>query len=537
MTTSASRPVHLACLVALAVLAGCREQPPSELVLVVDTNLSAVDVDEVVITVTGSQTQTVDVSLNDPNAPAFPLTLGLVQSAESGAVKVSARAMRQGSMVVQQDADTTFADGEQKTLRLVLLDDCVGISCDSSSEPLTCNAGACVTATVSGAALPAWTGAPPPRPGPSPLTPIGGRTLWANGWHSCANEGGTLYCWGQNTDGEIGDGSQLNASFRQPVTGISNPASIGLGQLTTCACDQSGQAWCWGRNVEGELGTGGPSATSTKPVKVPGLTDCRQIAGGANHTCALHADGTVSCWGSNASGQLGQPPANVPQTCAEGSGPGVPCLPSPARIAGLANVTAIGAGEQYTCALQADRTVVCWGDNSDGQLGDGTTTGRAAPAPVAGLGTDVVELAVGRFFSCVRHQDGTVSCWGGGGSGQLGNGASASSSKPVALAGIQDALQLGLGRDHACVLRDSGTVWCWGANNFGQLGTGTTVGSTSPVQVVGLSQIGTLAVGSVHSCARSTGGQVFCWGQNLANQLGDGSATNRTAPVNVAGFM
>ena len=531
--------MSITCASAVA-LVGCHGGPPSEIVVVVDTNLSATDLDEVVISVTGSQTQTVDVPLNAPGAPAFPLTLGLVPAGDPGKVTVTAIGKRQGALVVQQQADTGFVEGAQKMLALNLLDECVGIPCDSTAEPMTCNAGACASAAVPAFALSSWTGTAPPRPGPSPATPIGGRVLWASGWHSCANEGGVLYCWGQNADGQIGDGTQRNANSRHAVMGIgdlADLASVGMGQFTTCACRRDGTAWCWGRNIEGELGTGAASATSTTPVQVPGITDCVQITGGANHTCARHADGTVSCWGSNASGQLGQLASNPTTTCTESSGAKIPCLPSPAQVPNLANVADVGAGEQHTCVRKADRTVACWGDNAQGQLGDGTKTARSAPAAVIGLGTDVVELAVGRFFACARHATGKVSCWGGNGSGQVGDGTTVDATHPMALAGLSDVRHLALGRDHGCLVRDSQTVWCWGGNAFGQLGNGTIAGSLTPVPVTGLTNIEAIAVGSVHSCARSTAGQVSCWGENVVNELGDGTTTNRWQPVSVAGFM
>ncbi len=531
--------ISIACAAAVS-LAGCHGGAPSEIVVVVDTNLTAGDIDEVVISVTGSQTQTVDVPLQNPGAPPFPLTLGLVPGGDLWTVTVSATAKLRGATVVQQQADTEFVGGAPKMLALNLFAECVGVACDSTAQPMTCHTGACGSTVVPGYALSSWTGAPPPRPEPSPFTPIGGRVLWANGWHSCANESGVLYCWGQNGDGQIGDGTQRNASSRHPVTGVgdlSNLASLGMGQFTTCACRHDGTAWCWGRNIEGELGTGAASATSTTPVQVPGITDCVQITGGANHTCVRHAEGTVSCWGSNASGQLGQLASKVTTTCTQSSSSKIPCLLSPAEVPDLSDVADVGAGEQYSCVRKTDRTVACWGDNTQGQLGDGTKTARSAPATVTGLGTDVVELAVGRFSSCARHATGKVSCWGGNGNGQIGDGTTVDATRPTDLAGFSDVLQLAVGRDHACLLRDSGTVWCWGGNAFGQLGDATNVSSATPVRVTTLTDILAIAVGSVHSCARSTTGQVSCWGENVVNQLGDGTTTNRLQPVSAAGFM
>ena len=153
-----------------------------------------------------------------------------------------------------------------------------------------------------------------PDPGPSPVSPIGGRVLWANGWHSCANEGGVLYCWGQNADGQIGDGTQRNANCAPRGDGNRRPGATsrrsGWGSSRPAPAAGTAPPGA-GAATSRRAGHGAASATSTTPVQVPGITDCVQITGGANHTCARHADGTVSCWGSNASGQLGQLASNV----------------------------------------------------------------------------------------------------------------------------------------------------------------------------------------------------------------------------------
>ncbi len=526
--------VVVAAIIATATVPAC--EGPTEIVLVIDTNLTKYDIDQVAISITGSMTQTKVLSL--AAEPPFPWTLGLESNGGSGAVEVSVAASLQGNPVVQQTADTEFVEGEEKMLRILLLDSCVGIICPSTPPgPLTCIAGVCASTDVSGSSLPSWNGSAPASPNPSATVPIGGRTIWANGWHACANEGTLLYCWGQNSDGEIGDGTLKNANSRKPVTHLAPPAAVGLGQLATCTCDQSGNAWCWGRNVEGELGIGSASANSTTPLQVPGITDCLQITGGANHTCMIHDDGngTVSCWGSNASGQTGQP-TSANGTCSQSSSTTVPCIVSPARVAGLTNASQIVAGENYTCALKSDMTVACWGDNSAGQLGDGTTTSRATVAAVKNLASDIVELSAGRVYVCARHQSGSISCWGVNASGQLGNGNTDNSSSPVSVAGVSDALQLATGLQHTCALRVGSRVSCWGGNSLGQLGNGTTTDSLVPVDVIDLKQVNSIAAGSQFTCARSPTGEAFCWGDDFVNQLGDGAITPQSQPVSVAGF-
>lgn len=527
--------VTFAALVVVGAVSGCHN--PTEIVLVVDTDLAVPsEIDSVDITITGSgQPQAVPtIDLTAPGAPAFPLTLGLSPAnGSSGAVDVAVVGYLQGSPVAQQEASTMFVGGSQRMLRMLLLGSCQGVSCPSAQ---TCGSTGCSATAISGSSLPPWTGSAPPRP-PLMTMPIGGRTVWANGWHSCANDGPTLYCWGQNYDGEIGNGSQVNAKLRQAV--FQSPSAVGLGQHVTCACDKQLQAWCWGRNTEGEIGLGGAAGAGTdvlKPTKVPGVTDCAQISGGAYHTCVVHSgDGSVSCWGGNGYGQVGQPASSSPKVTTPGGS--MPVLTSPQKVPGLTGAVEVAAGDYATCARLADMTISCWGRNDLGQLGDGTTTARSTPAPVGGLGADVVELAMGRNFGCVLHQSGRVSCWGENDAGQLGNGATGTSTTPV-YAMVTDATHVAAGFKHACVITSSGGVSCWGRNETGQLGDGTTTSSLVPVNVKfpGQVQVTSIAAGLVHTCARYADGLV-CWGENVVNEVGDDTSTSpRTGPVTVAGF-
>ena len=496
---------------------------PTEIVLVIDTDLTVpVDIDQVEVAIMGSQAAApIRIDLTAPGSPTFPLTLGLIPADGPGPVRVSVIGSSQFKPVVQQDVATTFVDGSMRMLRMVLLRSCSGITCTADN---TCGADGCGPGTVPPSSLPPWTGKPPARPVPPMTLPIGGRTVWSSGWHSCANEGTTLYCWGQNSDGEIGNDSTRNAGVRRPVMNIPTPTAVGLGQFVTCTCDSGGLAWCWGRNVEGELGIGVTSLTMSVPTQVPGIADCAQIGGGAQHTCVVHRGGTVSCWGSNSSGQAGQSPA------------GKTPLTSPAAVAGLTNVAEIRAGEAFTCARKNDMTVWCWGDNSSGQLGDGTQTARALPAVVSGLGADIVELAIGRFIACARHATGHVSCWGANEHGQLGTGTTTASNIPIDVVGVADAAQMAIGIVHVCVVRRSGILSCWGGNQNGQLGIGLTVDSLMPVDVGSLHDVTSIAAGSVHTCARHSQG-LACWGENIVNQIGDGTTTDRFSPVSVAGFL
>ncbi|MFN7149383.1 MAG: RCC1 domain-containing protein, partial [Microthrixaceae bacterium] len=248
---------------------------------------------------------------------------------------------------------------------------------------------------------------------------------------------------------------------------------------------------------------------------LPPRTDFAQIDAGGS-TCAVMTNGTVTCWGSNSKGQLGNvlfaPDSQV-------------SLPIP--VTGVAGAAEVSVGIDHACALLVDGTVRCWGNNSNGQLGNGTTTDSNVAVPVTGL-TDVEQISAGYPRTCALLGDGTVTCWG------VGAGASGSdSSTPVPVAGLSGVVQLTSGSRHNCALLADGSVRCWGANSSGQLGNGSTDASLAPVVVVGLPSVSQVTAGTEHSCALDLEGEVWCWGYNRYGQLGRGSASE--TPVLTAG--
>ena len=489
--------------------------------MVIDTDLAVpAELDHVQLSLWGPS-QAVDpisVDLRGSGAPAFPLTLGLTPAGALSPVTIEVAGQRGIDSVVVQDVRTAFLEGTKRTLRILLTLSCQGITCPSDQ---TCRSGTCGPIDRPGDSLPPWTGTAPPRLDDQ-STLIGGRSVWAAGWHSCATKGDTLSCWGRNDDGELGISSTERVPTRRAVMNLQTPpASVALGEFHSCVCDRAGQAWCWGRNAEGQLGTGDVQV-HLAPVAVVGLSDCVQIAGGGYHVCAVRAGGSVSCWGRNNEGQIGQPAATTP-------------VATPVLVPGLSAVVEVRAGERFTCARRTNGTILCWGDNSLGQLGDGTLTSRDAPGRVMNLPSPPSELAAGRFFACARLGTGHVSCWGENSAGVLG-GAPNPSRLPVDIAGLDDAVQIATGHQHACALHLTGSVSCWGSNQYGQLGDGTGLNSAVPVDVTDVaSDVTSIATGIVHSCARRSGG-LTCWGQNILQQLGDGSGADQARPVRVVGF-
>ena len=364
----------------------------------------------------------------------------------------------------------------------------------------------------------------------------------ASGSHSCAqvNRGGALgmTCWGDNEHGELGVAGPpvLNpapTSVLGATAGVT-AISAGTGAAHVCAAI-NGAAECWGSNVSGELGNG-IYADSSVAQPVVGLSaGTSALAAGFYHTCAV-VSGAAQCWGDNSDGELGNG-SFAP------SGTAVP-------VTGLqANVTAIAAAGGYifspfghSCAI-VNGGAKCWGDNADGQLGNGSTANSNVPVNVIGLSSGVSALAAGGatgFLGQVAHTcavaNGGVQCWGNGTFGELGNGGGASSANPVvAFAASSGATDVSAGGLHSCAVV-SGAAWCWGQNARGQLGTGNMSDSLVPVAVSGLSTgVTSISSGASHTCAVS-GGAVRCWGDNSYGQLGDGSFNQSNLPVTVVGL-
>ena len=234
-----------------------------------------------------------------------------------------------------------------------------------------------------------------------------------------------------------------------------------------------------------------------------GLTGVRAVTATSRHACALTTSGGVKCWG-------------VRLVVEEG---GSPYALTPYDVTGLTSgVAAVTAGWNHTCALTTAGGVKCWGSNTQGVVGDGTYIDRASPVDVVGLTSGATAIAAGAFHTCAVTSAATVVCWGDNSYGQLGEGIHSPS--PVAIPFLNGVRALAAGVRHTCALTTEG-IECWGDNTYGQLGDYSTTSSTTPVSVFGLpgSSVTAIASGSYHSCALRTTGAVECWGRNNAGQV------------------
>ncbi len=276
------------------------------------------------------------------------------------------------------------------------------------------------------------------------------------------------------------------------------------------------------------LNSAGTPLTITTTVDASTPLLATQVASGGDHTCVLTLSGGVKCWGSNTMGQGGNGTTTSPITV-------------PTDVTGLTSgVAAISAGYNHTCALLTTGGMKCWGNNFYGHLGDGTTTQRTTPVDVSGMTSGVARISAGENFTCAITSAGAARCWGLNASGQLGNGTVVNSSVPVSVTGLTSGVaQISAGGSHACAVTTAGAARCWGLNSSGQLGDTTVVNRSTSVAVWGLGS-GVAAVSTqsgAHSCALMTTGGVKCWGNNGSGQIGNNSATATfSSPQDVSGL-
>jgi alpha-tubulin suppressor-like RCC1 family protein len=356
-------------------------------------------------------------------------------------------------------------------------------------------------------------------------------------YHSCAvaSDGSRVYCWGQNGWGQLGTGNAGTPNTPTPVVMADNSylqgvIGVAAGEVHSCAVKSDGTVWCWGTGSSGQLGTGTPNNNSQPPTQVTQLNNATQLAALDDTTCARASDTTVWCWGNNQS--------NIP----------VQVLVEPGGAA-FTDVAEVAVGQSHTCARKTDGSVWCWGSNYLGQLGIGNFSASAAN-PVQALGPGAAtQLRAGSDFTCAVRADNTLSCWGGTENGQLGTGMEgyyALVNSPIAVvsggnAALGGVTLVGLGDTHACAVKSDGTLSCWGNNSAGQLGTGlaeNTAMRTSPELVLdgqGSAWSGATAISAFQSqtCTVQSDASAWCWGRNDRGTLGNGNTIDQTHPAAV----
>lgn len=342
--------------------------------------------------------------------------------------------------------------------------------------------------------------------------------LSAGGSSACeVRADGTAWCWGRNDFGQLGDGTTTLRPSPTQVLGT-DWARIATGGSSTCGVKRDGTLWCWGLNNFGQLG-GADKAGSATPRQVGTAATWKEVTASWTHACATQTDGSLWCWGQNLRGQLGNG-----KTSGRSS--------APERVVGGQQWATVTAGGWHTCGTTTDGSGWCWGENTFGQVGDGTTTLRVKPQRVAGSGWTQLSAAWGR--TCGVRVDGGLQCWGDNAEGGLGDGTRQDRTTPVPVAGGTDSwAQVSAGTLSTCASERNGTVWCWGDNRYGQLGPAAGGSSDVPVHAGVTSAGGAVTAGWLHACGIGPSGPQ-CWGANDSAQLGTGAPAAPAMPPRAA---
>ena len=301
-----------------------------------------------------------------------------------------------------------------------------------------------------------------------PFSDAKAATVISAGFNQAAaiKSNGTLFTWGNNSTGQLGNGTTTNSTTPVQIGSATNWSAVSAGNGSTFAL-RSGTLWSWGSNTAGQLGNGTTTNTDS-PVQVGSAANWVAVSAGGSFAVALQSNGTLWAWGNNTSGQLG----NGTTTNTD----------SPVQVGSAANWVAVAAGSDFTVALQSNGTLWAWGDNTTGQLGNGTITTTDSPVQV-GSATNWVAVAAGFNHTAAIASNGTLWTWGNNSTGQLGNGTTTNSTTPVQIGSATNWAAVAAGNGFTVALQSNGTLWTWGNNSTGQLGNGTTTNSASPLRI------------------------------------------------------
>lgn len=373
--------------------------------------------------------------------------------------------------------------------------------------------------------------------------------------------GGSAYCWGVNSQGELGDTSGAEcgthcSTIPLPVSGGLTFQSVSTGYYHACGVTTTGSAYCWGSagsglgadtSVTNACYTAGYYDGCLNPVPVMGGLTFASVSAGLNHSCGVTSGAAAYCWGLGPQGAVGADSATLATSCHTRYSSSY-CR-GPVPVAGGLSFASVSAGNVFTCGVTTSGAAYCWGANDAGQLGIGTPAGPETCSPTLPCSHTPVAVTGGLTFASVVVGDSTVCglttagapyCWGYNG-GQFGAAAATGSvrTSPTRVAGGMTFVALTMGHDYACGVTGAGSAFCWGIGDNGVFGNGATIHySATPLQVVGghpFVAIGAALGLSDHSCGLALDGTAYCWGANVEGELGNGSTNNSMVPMEVLG--
>jgi alpha-tubulin suppressor-like RCC1 family protein len=307
----------------------------------------------------------------------------------------------------------------------------------------------------------------------------------AGGSHTCGiRHAGKLYCWGDDFFGEVGDGDgpDLTASAPRRIGTFEDWATVSAGGNHTCGVRTNGKLYCWGDDradddyFTGQIGDGDSDSTPvTTPRRIGTFEDWATVSAGGNHTCGVRTNGKLYCWGDDEDGRLG-------------IGPTVGAVGAPARVGTFEDWSAVSAGGGHSCGVRHGGKLYCWGNADDGRLGAGAATGDANTPRRIGTFEDWAKVSAGGRHTCGARKNGKLYCWGDDDNGQVGDGVHLGSPDPALaprrIGTFEDWANIAAGSQHSCAIRHLGKLYCWGMDASGQVGNGDSPALTaSPRQV------------------------------------------------------
>ena len=334
--------------------------------------------------------------------------------------------------------------------------------------------------------------------------------------------GNTLFCWGLGTSGQLGDNTIVSKSIpTQTITVGNNWKQVDTDTNFVSAIKTDGTLWCWGQNTLGQIGDNTITSKSSPVQTVAFGNNWKQVCCGSSSSIgAIKTDGTLWCWGNNGGGQLGD---NT-----------VTARSSPVQTVAFSNNwKQVSCGQFHASAIKTDGTLWCWGNNNGGQLGDNTVTARSSPVQTVAFGNNWKQVSCRQSFTAAIKTDGTLWMWGANAAGQLGDNTTISRSSPVQTIAFGTTWkQVGLGDSISACVKTDGTLWMWGSAANGSLGDNSTTNKSSPVQTI---SYGTnwkqASAGSAFAAGIKTDGSLWIWGVNNSGQLASNSSTQVSSPI------